>query len=174
MIQSPLYTNISNYKGNEIYNSWKDIKNNDSNCETCHWGNPRYGAIIAGAIVAGVIALWGAIVVGAIVTPYGAFVIGAIIAGTFIVGAIIAGGIVAGVFIVGAFILGALIAGAIVAGVNFAGAFVEEHLSRSNCRLQRSNSRWSICRITPGIASKELRLGLLQQQESVTVASGLI
>ena len=102
---------------------------------------------IAGAIVAG------AIVVGAIVTPYGAFVVGAIIAGAFIVGAIIAGAFIVGAIIAGAIVVGVNFAGAIVAGVNFVGAFVAEQLSRSNCRLQRSNCRRSnyrrsICRIT--------------------------
>ena len=95
-----------------------------------YWRNPRYGEFIAGAIVAGAIIA-------------GAFIVGAIIAGAFIVGAIIAGAIVVGVNF----------AGAIVAGVNFVGAFVAEQLSRSNCRLQRSNCRRSnyrrsICRIT--------------------------
>ena len=102
---------------------------------------------IAGAIVAG------AIVVGAIVTPYGAFVVGAIIAGAFIVGAIIAGAFIVGAIIARAIVVGVNFAGAIVAGVNFVGAFVAEQLSRSNCRLQRSNCRRSnyrrsICRIT--------------------------
>ena len=71
----------------------------------------------------------------------GAIVAGAIIAGAFIVGAIIARAIVVGVNF----------AGAIVAEVNFVGAFVAEQLSRSNCRLHRSNCRRSnyrrsICR----------------------------
>ena len=71
-------------------------------------------------------------------------VAGAIIAGAIVGGAIIAGAIVGGAIIAGAIVVGANFAGAIVAGVNFAGAFVAEQLSRSNCRLQRSNCRRAI------------------------------
>ena len=56
-----------------------------------------------------------------------------------------------GAIIAGAIIAGAIVAGAIVVGVNIVGAFVAEQLSRSNCRLHRSNNRRSkyrrsICR----------------------------
>ena len=65
----------------------------------------------------------------------GAFIVGAIIAGAFIVGAIIAGAIIAGEQLSPC--------RAIVVGVNIVGAFVAEQLSRSNCRLHRSNCRRS-------------------------------
>ena len=45
--------------------------------------------------------------------------------------------------IAGAIVVGVNFAGASVAGVNFVGGFVAEQLSRSNCRLHRSNCRRS-------------------------------
>ena len=41
---------------------------------------------------------------------------------------------------------GAIVAGANVGGANAAGANVSEHMSRSICRILRSNFRRSICR----------------------------
>ena len=84
----------------------------------------------------------------------GAIVAGAIIAGACyrsLVGALFAGGIFVGAIIAGEIVVGVNLAGPIVAGENFAGAFVADKLSRSNCRLQRSNCwmsnyRRSICR----------------------------
>ena len=45
-------------------------------------------------------------------------------------------------------VAGANVGGATVGGANVAGANVSEHLSRSICRIFRSNCRRSICRVT--------------------------
>ena len=66
--------------------------------------------------------------------------------GANVVGANVAGANVAGANVAGAFVAGANVAGALVVGANVAGAFVAEQLSRSICRIFRSNCRRSICR----------------------------
>ena len=64
--------------------------------------------------------------------------------GAYFSEAIVGGVIDTGANVAGAIIGGAIVAGAIVGGANVAGANVSEHLSRSICRIFRSNCRWSI------------------------------
>ena len=54
-----------------------------------------------------------------------------------------------GASVAGAIVGGAIVAGANVGRANVAGANVSEHLSRSICRVFRSNCRRSICHGTP-------------------------
>ena len=63
-----------------------------------------------------------------------------------IFGASVAGAIVGGAIVGGAIIAGANVGGANVGGAIVAGANVSEHLSRSICRIFRSNCRRCICR----------------------------
>ena len=98
-----------------------------------------FGAYFSEAIIVG-----GAIETGANVA--GAIIGGAIVCGAIAGGANVGGANVAGAIIGGAIVAGANVGGATVGGANVAGANVSEHLSRSICRIFRSNCRRSICR----------------------------
>ena len=63
-----------------------------------------------------------------------------------IFGAIVGRAIVGGANVAGAIVGGAIVGGANVGGASVAGANVSEYLSRSICRIYRSNCQRSICR----------------------------
>ena len=75
---------------------------------------------------------------------FGAYFSEAIVGRAIDTGANVTGAFMGGAIVAGANVGGANVGGANVGGANVAGANVSEHLSRSICRIFRSNCRRSI------------------------------